>query len=274
MNSFMNEIETFFQKSSSDETWFLDDHIKLPNRAMNYGDGLFETMVWIKGEIRFLEKHVDRILSGMKVLGLDSYSINPEELVSLLSEKCQTKVRRIRWSVFRAGGGKYTPEISEVHQTLQISDFSPAAILKVKVGVSRQIKLFPTPWSGFKSLNALPYVLANQERKNRGLDEIVLLDYRGFVSEASASNIFWIRDEVIYTPALSCSCINGVSRQMILEHLSIKNIPFSEGEFPVSELQNAEQVFVSNCTGISYLESFEGTKFTTEPLSVLKEIFE
>ncbi|MEB2785672.1 aminotransferase class IV [Algoriphagus persicinus] len=270
----MIEIETIFQKSSSSETWFCNDTMKAPNRASNFGDGLFETMVWDQTEIRFFEKHIERLLGGMQVLGLDTDAIDSSQLLGFLTANYSSQRKRVRWNVCRAGLGKYTPDSSEVFQLLQISEYRSAPAVKQVVDVSLKIQLFPTLWSAFKSLNALPYVLANQERKDRGLDEIILLDYRGYISEAGASNIFWVRDGIVYTPALSCSCINGVSRQIILEHLEQNSTPFVEGEFEPMELAYATHLFVSNCTGISYLESFRGKKFSTVPLQFLQLVFD
>ncbi|WP_169714438.1 aminotransferase class IV [Algoriphagus antarcticus] len=270
----MTEIVTIFQKSPAAKTWFCEDGLKLPNRATSYGDGLFETMVWDQNHVRFFDKHLQRLKSGMEVLGLDASMIASHELISLLESFVSGKRKRIRWTVFRAGLGKYTPESAEVSQTLQITEFSAAPSIKEKVDVSSKVQLFPTLWSSFKTLNALPYVLANVERKERELDEIILLDYRGYISESGSSNIFWIKDGIVFTPSLSCSCINGVSRQLILEHLDRNSLLYKEGEFNISELEDASHVFISNCTGISYLASFGQRKFSTQPTLFLNQIFE
>lgn len=240
---------------------------------MNFGDGLFETMVWKKSEIRFFDNHIQRLERGMQILGLDSDAIDRLGLLNFLTENYPSQIKRVRWTVYRAGSGKYTPENNSVFQLLQITAFAEAPAVKEKTDVSEKIQLFPTLWSAFKSLNALPYVLANQERMERGLDEIILLDYRGFVSEAGASTVFWVKDGVLYTPSLSCSCINGVSRQVILDHMIQNEISYHEGEFKLAELEKADQVFVSNCSGISYLGSFKERKLSTVPLQFLKLIF-
>ncbi|RAI91536.1 branched-chain amino acid aminotransferase [Algoriphagus yeomjeoni] len=270
----MIEIDTIFTNSLSGNDWVFLDSSEIPNRAMNFGDGLFETMVWDFKEIRFFEKHLKRLSGGMQLLNLDDSSINAEGLVQFLASNFPNQRKRVRWNVYRSGQGKYTPEGNEVKQMLQISEFKPAPKIKKKVDVSLKTQLFPNSWSAFKTLNALPYVLANQERKDRGLDEIILLDHRGYISESGASNIFWVKDKVVFTPALSCSCINGVSRQVILDYLVLKNIPFEEGEFLPSELEAADQAFISNCTGISYLESYNKTLFSTIPLQHLNDLFE
>ncbi|MCE7055569.1 aminotransferase class IV [Algoriphagus sp. AGSA1] len=273
MNSFMTENETTYQKLSSSDLWSSQAVVEFPVRAMSFGDGLFETMVFDHGEIRFFDKHIKRLFEGMGVLGLKSEDIKPRELLHFLRESYPDSKLRVRWNVVRAGKGKYTPECNEVMQTLQLSEFKAASAVKESADVSLKIHLFPTPWANLKTLNALPYVLANLERAERGLDEIILMDYRGFVSEAGASNVFWVKDEVIYTPSLSCSCINGISRQAILDQLTKKSVPFHEGEYKISELEVSDQIFVSNCTGISYLSRFRGRGLDIRPLDFLELIF-
>lgn len=274
MNSFMNEIETIFQKSPSSVTWFCEDNIKLPNRGTSFGDGLFETMVWDHDQVRFFEKHLERLTGGMELLGMDVSMINPEQLISFLQEKFPSKLRRIRWTVFRAGSGKYTPEETSVIQILQVTKATLVPVVKKSTDLAEKIHLFSSPWSEFKTLNALPYILANMEKKERGLDEIILLDHRGYISEASIANIFWVKSGTYFTPSLSCGCINGVSRKVLIECLESNNIQIEIGEFYPEELLEAEQVFVTNSSGISYLEEFKGKIFLTQPILLLKQIFE
>ncbi len=269
----MTENETTYQKLSPSDSWSSQAVVEFPMRALNFGDGLFETMIFTHGEIRFFDKHIKRLFDGMGVLGLKSEDIEPKELLHFLRESYPDSKLRVRWNVVRAGKGKYTPECNEVMQTLQLSELKTASAVKESADVSLKIQLFPTPWANLKTLNALPYVLANLERKDRGLDEIILLDYRGYVSEAGSSNVFWVRDGIIYTPSLSCSCINGISRQAILDQLTEKSVPFHEGEFKISDLEMSDQIFVSNCTGISYLGSFRDKKLNTQPLDFLELIF-
>ena len=274
MNSFMNEIETIYQKSSYSESWALGEYIKLPNRATSYGDGLFETMVWSQDKIRFFEKHLKRLSEGMEFLGMDASMINSEELISLLKKTIPGERKRIRWTVFRAGAGKYTPEESAVIQLLQIAPATVVSEIKRYADVSRNVQLFASPWSKFKTLNALPYIIANKEKSERGLDEMILLDHRGYISEASIANIFWLKSGTYFTPSLSCGCIDGVSRQVLIDYFESSKIPLEIGEFKLDELYTAEQVFVTNSSGISYLESIQDMKFSTQPILNLKLIFD
>ncbi len=274
MNSFMNEIETIFQISVSDDTWFCQDIIKLPNRAMSFGDGLFETMLWDGQSIRFFARHLKRLMAGMEVLGLDVSMINSAKLNELLILKFPKERKRIRWTVYRAGGGKYTPEVTGVIQLLQVTPATLVPPIRKQADVSKDVRLFSTSWSKFKTLNSIPYILANKERSERGLDELILLDHRGFISEGSISNIFWVKSGTFYTPSISCGCIEGVSRQELLETLEKSKFPFEVGEFNLSALDDAEQVFFTNSSGVSYLGNFQNRRFATTPIRILEQIFD
>lgn len=113
--------------------------------------------------------------------------------------------------------------------------------------------------------------MAAQERKDRELDELILLDQMGKVAEASASNIFWRKGNKVFTPSLSCGGIDGVGRRAILS-----KIPrlITEGVFGPNDLLKADQVWVSNVTGISYLEKIDSLEFSTEEWDPISGIFE
>lgn len=267
----MSGTDTVYVFESVTHTWRRVSEFALPNRAMNFGDGLFETMVFDGEKIRFFGYHLERLQLGMGILKLAGFSPGFSKLEDWIRERFMGQRLRIRWNIFRIGAGKYTPESNDTVQTLHIQDFVPAAPTKTQSAFSEEVVLYPYPWSNCKTLNALPYVMAAQERKERKLDELILLDHKGKVAEASASNIFWRKGKKVFTPSLDCGCIAGVGRRAILD-----KIPrwITQGAFGSNELLGAEQVWVTNATGISYLEKIDSLEFSVEPWGPLAEIFE
>ncbi|MDO8968184.1 aminotransferase class IV [Algoriphagus sp.] len=267
----MSEIDTVYVFLSKEQAWRKMTDFPVPNRAMNFGDGLFETMVFDGEKIRFFSFHLDRLIRGMKILKLEADKSGFEKLESWIADKYAGKKLRIRWNLFRSGSGRYTPETNQSFQTLHFQELTFAPAVKSLASFAESISLYPFPWSRFKTLNALPYVMAAQERENRKLDELILLDHTGKVAEASASNIFWRKGKKVYTPALISGCIEGVGRQAI-----ISKIPrlITEGVFGPNDLLKADQVWVSNVTGVSYLEKIDSLEFSTEKWEPLTEIFQ
>jgi branched-subunit amino acid aminotransferase/4-amino-4-deoxychorismate lyase len=180
---------------------------------------------------------------------------------------------RVRWNVYRGGLGKYTPETDRIHENLVIQPLHPAPATKRKAYFSKEFFVPKTPWSHCKTLNALPYVLANRERQKAGMDEVILLDPYGYVSEAGAANIFWEKDGRYFTPSLACCCIAGVGRSVLLQYFEKTGTPVQEGEFEPSALMNADRVFVSNVTGISYIQEIDGQAFDLSRIKILDDLF-
>ncbi|MFD2036856.1 aminotransferase class IV [Belliella marina] len=271
----MTENDTISWEKDKLSEWVTLDG-KVSNRAFLFADGLFETMVYIKGNIRFAEMHFERLVEGCRVLGLSTENLSSMDQIShAIREKYgERKVLRIRWNVYRAGKGKYTPQSDDIEETLHIQEFLPAPSVKQSAYVHPEIVLNHSPWSHCKTLNALTYVIANRDRALMGMDEVLLLTAKGFVAEAGASNLFWTKSGVFYTPTLATGCIAGVARRAILEYLENKGVEIREGYFGIGELYQADAVFVSNVAGISYLSYLEGKKLGQHTYSYLNELFD
>ncbi len=267
----MSESDTVFVFSGEKNAWIPSDRYPIPNRGMNFGDGLFETMVFDGEKIRFFGYHLERLRHGMKTLGIQNQGMNFQELEDWIRSEFSGQKLRLRWNVIRGGAGKYTPETNLAFHTLHLAELSMAPYSKSKASFSEKVALYTYPWSRCKTLNALPYVMAAQERMDRNLDELIILDYRGKVAEASSANIFWRRGKKLFTPALSCGPIAGVGRRAVLEKLG-RNI--DEGEFTSNDLLRADQVWVTNVTGVSCLEKIDSIEFSTEIWSPMNEVFE
>ena len=97
------------------------------NRSFRYGDGLFESMRFLKGKLKFPEMHVDRIQKGMKLLKFDNYSLIDTWFIR---EKTEELIRRnkvgadarIRLTIFRDSGGFYTPDSNKFAYLLELNN--------------------------------------------------------------------------------------------------------------------------------------------------------
>ena len=245
------------------------------NRALLFGDGIFETMVFKNNRIRFAKEHEERLTLGLQQLKIRPSGLRMVDLEEYVKKKFREESElRIRWNVYRGGLGKYTPINNQAQDLILVQTLEEAAKIKNKAYISKEISTSPSPWSYCKTLNSLTYVMANIERKEVGMDEVILLDIKGFVSEAGAANIFWVKDGVFYTPSLSCNCIAGVGRRKIIETLLLQDIDIVEGQFLAEELLAADQIFTSNVTGINYIENLEYRQFNSKPIPFLDRMFE
>ncbi|MBD8487201.1 aminotransferase class IV [Echinicola sp. CAU 1574] len=270
----MSDFNTVFFIMGKNQS-LVQSNVSTINRAALFGDGLFETMLFINGKIRFSELHWDRLQEGLSTLKINSNQlISISQLESNLADKFGAdQPLRVRWSVFRSGLGKYTPVTNEREEIFMVQGHTQPPKIKNEAYISPSIHVPSSPWSHCKTLNALTYVMANQQRSEKKMDEVILLDQKENISEAGSANLFWVKKKTYFTPSLTCNCIAGVSRRKIIEHLKSKNIKIEEGEFSEGDMLQAEQIFTSNVTGIAYLKKIRETEFNTEPIPLIEELF-
>jgi 4-amino-4-deoxychorismate lyase len=97
-----------------------------------------------------------------------------------------------------------------------------------------------------KSTNYLLCKLAYLEAKEKGFDEAIILNNRGYVAETSRSNIFLVKDGQVFTPSLSCGCLEGITRRAIFDLAKRNHIEIFEGNFTIQDLYDADEVFLTN----------------------------
>jgi branched-subunit amino acid aminotransferase/4-amino-4-deoxychorismate lyase len=231
------------------------------NRAVCYGDTLFETMLWENGKIYFLDDHLERLYAGMKFFSMRTpcflqydgeITQHVTQMAKLLLEQfLESTVVRVRLTVIRKEGGLYTPTRNEVDVLITVIPHQPAATTIKYAYIAQKAKVTATEWSQFKTGNALCYVLAGLEKKERQAPELILLNQDGYVAECSASNIFWKKDNVLFTPSLQSGCIAGVRRKQIIKNATL---PVIEGLFLPIHLKNADEIFTTNAAGITYIQ--------------------
>lgn len=223
------------------------------DRAFQYGDGLFETVRYEAGRLWFWPDHFDRLTTGMIALHLNQpqnftvQTLHQLVLNLLRANGLSDQPARVKVQVWRQTGGLYTPATNAANLLITVRSGQPFAITrKTKIGIYDTFRVTPSPVSAFKTLNALPYILAGIYKQENGLDDVILLDAQGHLAECIASNLFWFRDEILYTPSLQTGCVNGIARRQVLRAFS----DVQEGLFLPAALDDTDAVFATNSTGI------------------------
>jgi len=257
-----------------------DSPIFYLNRAIIYGDGLFESIRVHHGEILFLKDHIDRMLRGMKALKMEvsgnfTETFFHKQVVDLLREEKISGNARIRIGVFRGGGGLYEPRENSAEYFIEVIplergyDWSGSSC---SIGVFRDIHKNLSSISFFKSMNELPNVLAAIFKKENDLDDCLLLNSQGSIADAISSNIFWIEDDKIFSPPVADGGVEGVMRKNLIRLMTNQKISVSEKSISPDEIKSAGEIFLTNVGwGIKPVTRFEEKTFQTK---ITKEIFQ
>ena len=247
--------------------------LKVSNRAFKYGDGLFESMRMIKGELKFAELHSNRLQKGMKALkmdgyaGMDAYFL--KEKAEELARRNKIKNGRLRLTVFRDADGLYTPLENKMAWCLELKPNDENQYkLNTKgliVDIYTELTKPNNYLSNIKTCNSLIYVMAGIYKSQNKLDEVILLNQNGFLCETSSSNIFVYYQKQLFTPALSEACVEGVMRQVVIDLARKLGIPVTEAQINPNILYEADEVFITNASrGIQSVMGFGVKRYFNE----------
>jgi 4-amino-4-deoxychorismate lyase len=110
------------------------------------------------------------------------------------------------------------------------------------------VSLDPPAWllAGVKSTSYAVNMAAEAEARRRGADDAVFVAGDGIVLEAPISNVWWRRDDVLYTPSLDLGVLAGVTRATVLELAPAAGFRVEEGRYPLADLRGADEAFTSS----------------------------
>ena len=111
------------------------------------------------------------------------------------------------------------------------------------VSVKRNPKEALNP--GIKTGNYLNNVLAKVEARKSGAADALMLNPTGQLTECTTSNFFFVRDQRLMTPSLSCGILSGITREVVLRLARENGVLVEEGEWPSDVLQNIEEAFIT-----------------------------
>jgi len=228
--------------------------ISVFDRGFLYGDGLFETMRAYWGKIFRLEDHLDRLFSSAKGIDL-AFSYTRKELKSIIERIL--KINSLSEAYIRLTLSRGVSEpglISEckspatlVIVAREFESLSPVEYRKgwrATVVETRQNQA--SPLSRLKSLNFLNNILARKEAEAKRVDEGILLNSLGEITEASTSNIFLVRKGVVVTPPEEAGLLAGITRKVVLELTPNLGMEALKRRVSLNDLMGAEEAFLTN----------------------------
>jgi len=252
----------------------------IANRGFRYGDGLFESMRMMKGQLKFADLHADRLQRGMKALKIDGYSQMDawflKEKAEDIARRNKAKHGRLRLTVYRDSDGFYAPSQNKMGWCLEMQPLEePRYFLNAKgliVDVFSELSKPCNYLSNIKTCNSMIFVMAGLFKAQNKLDEVILLNQNGFLCEASSSNLFVLYQNQLYTPALSEGCIEGVMRQVVMKLAGQNNIPVTEAQINPEILYEADEVFLTNAgRGIQSVMGFGVRRYFNEVSKLLTD---
>jgi len=103
-------------------------------------------------------------------------------------------------------------------------------------------------FAGTKYLSWSENLTWYERAHEQGLDEVILLNERGEVSECTSANVFVVQDANVWTPPLTSGCLPGITRAVLLEEVRVPGIQAGEKVLFPADLEAADEVFIASTT--------------------------
>ena len=251
------------------------------NRSFKFGDGLFETIRIVEGTPFNLDSHYKRIVEGLDLLKISMADFSLADLKEQIKELAENnsvkKGGRARLSIFRQGTGAYAPVSMVGDYLLEVEpiDFNYFTLNEggLSVDIYDDVHKPINSLSPFKTSNALFYIMASISAKEKGLDDVLLLNENKAIIESTASNLFIVSNGVLYTPSVEDGCVGGTFRMYLINLAIQNNIKVYECSLLPQNLYAADEIFLTNAIqGIRWVSSYKSKRYYCETTKKLIDL--
>ncbi|MGZ4957107.1 MAG: aminodeoxychorismate lyase [Methylobacter sp.] len=255
------------------------EHIEIADRGFQYGDGLFETIEVRNGQAVFLERHLERLNAGCQRLFIpfpDTELLRFEAGELCRRWACGIHSRRavLKIIVTRGSGGRgyRQPDVIQPTRVLSLHPYPDYPEICREQGIVARICAtrlgLNSALAGIKHLNRLEQVMARAEWNDSAIQEGLMLDVNDHVIEGTMTNLFYIKNNSLYTAVLAQSGVAGIMRGMIMTISADHGLSIIEHVFTTDELFSADEVFVCNSIiGIWPVNQIDTTHFSVGPIT-------
>ncbi|MEC8173675.1 MAG: D-amino acid aminotransferase [Pseudomonadota bacterium] len=236
-----------------------DAKISVYDSGFLLGDGMWEGMRLYNGKWAFLDAHMDRLFAGLKAAGI-KLGMDRTQVLDALNRTAgangMTGDAHCRLMVTRGIKAKpfQHPSLSRSGPTVVIiiEHSRPAAGLQsrgIRLATVPQVRGLPMSQDAkYNSHSKLNCVLACLQAEEVGADEGLMLDPHGFVNTTNACNFFIVRKGKVWT-STGDYCMNGVTRQNVIDLCRANDIPIFERNYSLFESYSADEAFLTGSFG-------------------------
>lgn len=246
--------------------------LSINNRSFRYGDGLFESIRVVNGEVYNFEAHFTRLIEGMRMFNIEipeyfTIEYFENQIKSLIQHNGIHKGGRVKLTIYRKGEvASYYSETNEPGFIIEAESFSSnefeLSTDGIDIDVFDEITKPLNKYASFKTTNAFFYVSAIHAAKEKGLGDHLLINEKMNIIESTNSNFFIVSNGILYTPPLSSGCVGGTMRMKVINLALANNIKVYESSITAGHLLSCDEIILTNAIqGIKWVRSYKTKRF-------------
>jgi len=219
---------------------------RIANRSLYYGEGVFETFRYKNALPAYFDRHLQRLKLGCEYLHLplpDDNILFDFIINSVVGANLDDAY--VKLAVLSSGSNTFYDYPIDSVLSVLVKEY-PTSPRNIKLASAREIKDSNNEFHSHKTTNYLGSIIAKRGAQERGFDEALFLNEKGHVTECTAYNIFWIKDDTLYTPSVENGVLPGITRGIIIEAAKDIDLEVLEGDFTLYQLRSADFSYLSN----------------------------
>jgi branched-chain amino acid aminotransferase len=241
------------------------------NRGLRYGDGIFETIKLKKGKLILSDAHWDRLCEGLRLLKFTTSKFFTKEKVYAeiltLTQKNKLQDARVRLTIIRGDGGIYDAKNHSENYIIEAINLPEGNGVFNSNGLQlcfyNDAKKAIDSFSNLKTNNYLPYFMGALFAKENNCNDAIIFNSNNNICDTTIANIFYIKNEIIYTPTLTEGCVAGVMRAWLIAKIQTLGFSVIEKSISKEDVLAADEVFLSNSIyNIRWIAAIENSTYT------------
>lgn len=248
--------------------------VSINNRSFRYGDGFFETIKCINGQLPLWEFHAKRLFATLALLQFtppnylnDTYIKNL--ILELVGKNGLQENVRVRVTIYRGDGGIYDVINHQPNVLIQTwplnrenNNWNENGLI---IGEYTNGFKAADGFANLKTNNYLLYAMAALHAKKMHWNDALVRNHKGDYADATISNLWMVKDDKIFTPPLSDGPVEGTMRAFLLAYLPKNGFIVSEQSITPEILLSADEVFLTNAIyGIKWVKQFGEQSFSNQ----------
>tara|TARA_B110000263_G_scaffold230983_1_gene225950 strand:- start:3612 stop:4496 length:885 start_codon:yes stop_codon:yes gene_type:complete len=241
-------------------------------QGLHYASAVFEGERAYNGKIFKSKEHTKRLFKSAEIIGITiPYS---EDVITQAKDDLIKKmnmhycyIRPVVWRGSHQMG--LSTNNADINVAIAVWD-DWASYFKIEDRLAG-LKLVTSPWkrpapdtAPFEAKASGPYIICTMSKQfaeNKGYNDALMLDYRGYVAEGTGANIFFIKDTEIYTPIPDCF-LNGITRQAVIKIIKNKGYKLIEKHILPKDIQEYDEAFLTGTAAeITPIKSIDLTSY-------------
>lgn len=225
-------------------------NVHILTHSLHYGGAVFEGIRAENGKMFRVRDHMQRLIRSAELIGMTSpYDVDTlvdaaYELLSMNSLNC-AYVRPLMWR--SSDMLRIVPVQQYTNCMIGVWDASfHKRVDNIHLNTTTWIKPPPNVWP-YQSKSAMHYPISTMvgvAAKESGFDDSIFLDWRGYIAECTSSNIFFVKNDKLFTPIPDCF-LNGFTRQTIIQLAREHGIDVVETYMTFDDLNDATEAFIT-----------------------------